>query len=103
MLVLDSHPGDVTGLHLLDGKQVHEQANIPHQALLPVGETINLEIHATPSTVVLQVDGKMAFQWEGDPMRLTVQPQWEMPRKDWLFLTSHFSNFEISALTLSFP
>lgn len=103
MLVLDSHPGDVTGLHLLDGKQVHEQPSVPHKKALPIGQAVNLEVRVAPQTVELLIDGEGRFQWAGDVRRLSLQPQWEMPRKDWLFLTSHFSDFEITSLTLSIP
>jgi hypothetical protein len=103
MLVLDSHPGDVTGLHLLDGKQVHEQPDIPHKMALPIGQVVNLEVRVTPQTVELLIDGGSRFQWAGDARRLSLQPEWEMPKKDWLFLTSHFSDFEIASLTLLQP
>lgn len=103
MLVLDSYPGDSYGWHLLDGKQVHEQADLPHKVLLPLDVTVKLEVRVTPPTVELLVDGNSTFQWEGDAMRLSLQPEWEVPRKDWLFLTSHYSDFEITALTLSVP
>ncbi len=103
MLVLDSHPGDSVGLHLLDGKQVHEQPTVQHKVLLPLDATVRLEVRVTPDTVELFVDEKPTFQWKGDPKQLSLQPEWEVPHKDWLFLASHFSDFQITMLTLSFP
>jgi hypothetical protein len=101
MLVLDSYPGDAYGLHLLDGKAVHEQPDLQRQVLLPKNTTVQLEVRVKSPVIELLVDGKSKFQWEGDVGRLSLQPEWEVPHKEWLFLTSHYSDFEITTLTLT--
>jgi hypothetical protein len=101
MLVLDSYGGTVAGLHLLDGKKANANPTSLRKVLLPLEATVRLEVRVTPNSVELSVDGQPTYKWVGDPGRLSVQPEWQVPRTDWLFLTSYHSYFRIKSLTLT--
>lgn len=64
---------------------------------------MELECRVTPDSVTLLADDQSVLEWSGDPARLSVDPAWTVPRRDWLFLASHESIFAISHLTLSTP
>jgi hypothetical protein len=101
LLVFDAYGGDVSGLHRLDGKRANANASTRKGVLLPANTKVQLQVHVTPKTIRASVDGKLALEWSGDPARLSLDPAWEVPRKDWLFLASFETKVLITSLTLT--
>lgn len=62
---------------------------------------IQLQIRVTPTSVRLSAGGKPVLDWTGDPNRLSLDSDWETPRKDWLFLASSEMKARVAALTLT--
>lgn len=101
VLALDCYGGDCLGLHRVDGKDAQSNETTQRVSLLPMNTTVALEVHVTARSIELRVDGKSTLKWEGDPMSLSLDDEWAIPRKDWLFLGEWSSSFQISELTLT--
>ena len=101
MVSIDGSEGKVTGLNQLDGKSPADNNETTRMAtFFEIGKTVEIECRVEPGQVQLQIDGKSAFEWKGDADRLTVGPDYSVPKKDWLFLSATNSQFEISSLTM---
>ena len=101
MVSIDGSDGKVTGLNQLDGKSPAENNPSTRTATyFEDGKKSEIECRVEPGHVTLKIDGKDAFDWKGDAARLTVGPDYIVPKKDWLFLSATNTQFEISSLTL---
>ncbi len=95
MVVLDGWadtPG-ITGLQTVDGKKGNENETTYRGRLLSMHEPrlVRLIVHRVgPSTarVCLFCDSERVFEWEGNADRLGVQPGWQVPNTQRLFLGS---------------
>ena len=101
MVSIDGSEGKVTGLNQLDGKSPADNNETTRTATyFEDGKKCDIECRVEPGQVTLTIDGKPAFEWKGDAARLTVGPDYIVPKKDWLFLSATNTCFEISSLTL---
>lgn len=101
MVSIDGSDGKVTGLNQLDGKSPADNNETTRTATyFEDGKKCDIECRVEPGQVTLTIDGKSAFEWKGDAARLTVGPDYIVPKKDWLFLSATNTCFEISSLTL---
>ena len=101
MVSIDGSEGKVTGLNQLDGKSPAENNETTRtETYFEEGKKCDIECRVEPGHVTLKIDGKDAFDWKGDAARLTVGPDYIVPKKDWLFLSATNTQFEISSLTL---
>lgn len=101
LLLIDGLGGEITGLHRLDGKRANANASTRKGKLLPTGQKVQLQVRVTPDSVRLSADGKPVLDWTGDPERLSLDPNWEAPRKDRLFLACYETKILISSLILT--
>lgn len=73
---IDHFGGRVSGITLLDGKHVHEAANLSRRhhdsRVLPTGRRVKIECRVTANTIVTKVNDADFIRWHGDPRRLTV-------------------------------
>lgn len=100
LLSIDGYGGTKTGLHRLDGKKSRENESTYTGRVLPPDTVVQLTVHVDPDSVRLLADGNTIVDWSGDPARLSMDETYEMPRNDWLFLTSWNTHCELTEFTL---
>jgi len=91
----------VSGLHLIDKKQVVDQES-PRRQVLAMGKTTELLITVRKSEVIVEADGKLLQTFKGDFNRMSLEEYWSIPNKDVLFLGSHTpAVFQITKMDLT--
>lgn len=100
LLSIDSYGGKKTGLHFLDGKSSRNNESTHSGQVLPLDQFVNLTVRVRPDSVRLLADGKTIVDWSGDPARLSMDEDYAVPRKDWLFLAGWNTHCEITEFTL---
>lgn len=100
LLSIDGYGGTKTGLHRLDGKKSRENESTYTGRVLPPDTLVQLTVHVDADSVRLLADGNTIVDWSGDPARLSMDETYEMPRNDWLFLTSWNTHCELTEFAL---
>jgi hypothetical protein len=100
MMSFDAYQGTISGLHLVDGKSVKNNATTYRGSVLPQDQVVNLRITVTPEAVTGEAGGQRIVDWKGDAGRLGQDEKYAIPRQDWLYLASWNSHFSISEFLL---
>lgn len=100
MLAIDGYQQRFSGIHNLDGKPANENESTKPGTFLPLRKPVTLECGVTASSISLKIDAAPVIDWRGDPGRLSLSPDWPVPRSDGLFLGEFNSEFEIHEFTL---
>lgn len=100
LLAIDGYGGTKTGLHLLDGQKSRDNASTYDGQVLPADTYVNLTVQVRPDAVRLLADDKTIVDWSGDSAQLSMDDNYAVPNKDWLFLTSWNTQCEIVAFLL---
>lgn len=95
LLVLDAYRGTVTGLHFLDQKKANSNLSTKKISVLPVNEWVRLAVDVSPGEIILSKGESELLRWQGSPAQLSMDPNYAMPRSDWLFLAVWNTQFEI--------
>ncbi|MGC4007118.1 MAG: NPCBM/NEW2 domain-containing protein [Pirellulales bacterium] len=85
---IEHNGGGKSSLGVLDGKQLLENATKIEKVLFQPNTEYVIYLTVTPTSVALRVDGQDAVVWNGAATRLSMGPQFRVPRKDCLFLGS---------------
>jgi len=75
-----------SGLSLVDGESADDNATSRPGRLLVSSDPTDVVITVQESHISAAVDGKLIVDWEGNFKRLALNPCWEVPRQDSLFL-----------------
>ena len=100
MISIDNSNSRFTGLHNLDGKPAGANESTKRGTFLPLHQVAQLECRVTDRAIRLIIDKQEVLNWQGDPARLSVSPDWPVPHSDWLFISAFSSEFEISSFAL---
>lgn len=101
MLEIDGYKQQFSGIHNLDGKPANENESKKSGVFLPLHKPVELDCRVTSNSILLQIDKAPVIDWQGDPQRLSVSPDWPVPQNDWLFLSEFNSEFEIREFKLT--
>jgi hypothetical protein len=99
-IVIDGYKGKISGLNMVDGKKCNKNSTTFKGAVLPENKNVKLEVRVTKTSVELVADGNTIIDWKGKPEQLSLQPEYEIPNKQWLFLTSYNTQFHVTLFTL---
>jgi hypothetical protein len=100
MISIDNSDSRFTGLHNLDGKPANDNESTKPGKFLPLHKLAEVECRVTDDEIQLDIDKEKIINWQGDPARLSVSPDWPVPHGDWLFISAYNSEFEISSFSL---
>jgi hypothetical protein len=100
LLSVDAYGGQCTGLHLLDGKKSKDNESTHKRAVLPLEQTVDLEVRVRPNAVTLRADDRTIVDWSGNASRLSQDERYAVPRTDWLFLASWNTQCEVTEFLL---
>jgi len=98
MIVLDGI--DVTGLDLTD-ELFNANSTTYAGKLLPSGKQVSLSVRIRPRSVTMTCDGKQIFDWYGDPSRLFVRKETQVPDPKKLFVGIFDQRFRFHELRIS--
>jgi hypothetical protein len=87
-VVIDTGPGIVSGLALLDGAHLNNLRNESRYVggVIPMYETSTVTCVVRGSGVHVSCDGKTIIDWPGRPERLSLPPEWAVPDPKALFV-----------------
>ncbi|HEX5442297.1 MAG TPA: hypothetical protein VFW87_00650 [Pirellulales bacterium] len=100
MLEIDGYQQQFSGIHNLDGKPANANESKQPGSFLPLHKPVEIECRITADSIWLQVDQKPVIDWRGNSRRLSVSPDWPVPRTDWLFLSAFASEFNVREFTI---
>jgi hypothetical protein len=91
---------DLSGLDIVQDKPFYENVTTSRGRRLPKDRKVNLLCLVRRGSISVQVDGQTVIDWKGDTAALSLLKQWEVPKKEHLFLGSYASSFSIEEAVL---
>ena len=103
LLALDSHGGQFSGLEYLDGKSVNDNEATRRGTLLELNRDVTMTCTVRKDRITCFVDGVKTVDWQGDPKRLSLPRDFEVPDRRALFLATISSRFAVRNISVSSP
>jgi hypothetical protein len=101
-LQVDSWPreGYTSGLDAIDGVFTKRNPSIVRGQQIPDGQDVPLRVTVRKGRITATCGDRLILDWSGDPARLGLYPDREVPKKDALFIGANLSQFRFSQLRL---
>ena len=102
-VVIDAFPRDTTsGVDRVDDKAFPDNETGFKGVLLTEGKPSTLVVSVRKGSLAVTVDGRKIVDWKADYKRVSLYPNWKVPRPDALFLGAWTTPYRIHSLEL-FP
>ena len=100
-VAIDGWNGQTSGLHFLDGHPAAFNASKREAPVFTDAEPKEIVCTVHPNRVLVECGAQTVVDWRGDGARLSMEPLFEMPNRDQLFLGSWDGQFLIEKLQLT--
>ncbi len=100
-VVIDAFPRDTTsGVDRVDDKAFPDNETGFKGVLLAEGKASTIVASVRKGSLVVTVDGRKIVDWKADYKRVSLYPNWKVPRADALFLGAWTTPYRIHSLDL---
>jgi len=97
---IGAQDGKKTGIDAFKDFSFEDKAFNHGDRLLRNGETTKVQLKVTPNSIKLNIDGKLALNWEGNPEELRLPEELSVSNSRWLHLLADETKFRIRELTI---
>lgn len=101
-VILDGHAGDgcISGIELIDGKYVNQQADTPHGRQINTDQTATILCQVRKSSTTVNVNGRKLVEYQGAYNRLGLSTFYHSPNTKALMVGGYGGKIEVGKIAL---